>query len=113
MLPSFLYSLPLLFLLTFGIISISELGYLLGATQQASFFAARSHYVDLEQEGFARRAAQYFFRNNLRREGEVEKIGSPESILLRVPISHLLELPLFTRETTLTGRTLLPAKEPP
>ena len=45
MLMDLLYALPLIFFATFGLYHTSELGFLIGANEQASFFAARSEFV--------------------------------------------------------------------
>ncbi len=47
----FLYSLPIFVMLFYGVIHVAELGFLVGATGETSFYAARSSFIggDVEQ----------------------------------------------------------------
>jgi len=114
----FLISFPLFFFLVAGTIHITQVAYLSGATEQASFFAARSELVDEDGENLSERSVDFASRTSMA-GGEPMRLSSERRSGVSVTtVSLNLRLhrrsPLFDRRLPfpeLSGSTPIPRRE--
>jgi hypothetical protein len=93
----------------FGLLHLSELGFLSGLTEQASFFAARSEFVGLRGE----RSGKFIVSSaRSRAETRVKAAETGTGREVRVSLAHRSELPFFfsNRPVQLIGLTDVPRR---
>ena len=90
MLTQLLYGLPLFLFLVFGLLHVTELGYLVGATEQATFFGARNQFVQKDlRDGVAYVSDLALFAPD-RMTARLEATENEENAIVEHPYPNLL-----------------------